>query len=265
MHHLKVDSSKQGTKLKYIVLSWAVGAHGAGRDRASKGHDHYLACDNAGAQYSGRTCQWIGNKANDEFPAMIRMLNKWMFVKLDNASQKSFRWTSMTIVDESMPARMRAVRRHEESVVATFGTFTGGATCLWPRDDGSEPLDSFQTKDAGIYETQKQLLLLQGGKLHEVESFKGQHITVEWLSPKGVWGISDELKAKLDRLEFKIPKSKEDRHMKWEQSRPVLIGDCVYQRPAGPGDVETTVISEMATHWRPRSVRTSLKAPGGSI
>ena len=52
----------------------------------------------------------------------------------------------------------------------------------------SSPMDSFQTKDAGINETQKQLLLFQGGKLHEVESFKGQHITVEWFTPKGVWG-----------------------------------------------------------------------------
>ena len=54
--------------------------------------------------------------------------------------------------------------------------------------------------------------------------------------------MGDELKAKLEELDFKIPTSRDDRHKKWDQSNCILIKDGVYQRPAGPGDVETAVI-----------------------
>merc|ERR1712137_154992 len=87
------------------------------------------------------------------------------------------------------------------SILKAFGKFTGGELNYYPNDDRSRKLEDLPKSDRVTVDVHKNLLLFNGQRAHEVNSFKGERYSlVFFTAPRVQKATAKDRKVLKDRF-----------------------------------------------------------------
>ena len=82
-------------------------------------------------------------------------------------------------------------------MMKSFGTFTGGAFIYWEYDDGITPVSQLSVETAKTYDTQREMVLFDGGRCHAVAPFEGECYYLVFSICEGYPLLAQKAKKKL--------------------------------------------------------------------
>ena len=83
-------------------------------------------------------------------------------------------------------------------MMKSFGTFTGGAFIYWEYDDGITPVSQLSVETAKTYDTQREMVLFDGGRCHAVAPFQGECHSLVFSICEGFTRSDSEEEARRD-------------------------------------------------------------------
>jgi len=141
-----------------------------------------------------------------EYPHVTELLNT--FLKDRSPPQLGggyFPCTSISLNSGYAAKRHRDGGNQGPSMIRGFGDFTGGQLAYWPDDDKSCAVESLVHEDRIPMDISKGLVLFDGNRGHEVDSFEGERFSVVWFSLGKFWKVQQEERDFLTHCGFTIP------------------------------------------------------------
>ena len=86
------------------------------------------------------------------------------------------------------------------SMMKSFGTFTGGAFLYWEYDDGITPMSQLSVETARTYDTQREMVLFDGGRCHAVAAFEGECYSLVFSTCESYLLLAQKSKKKLAEI-----------------------------------------------------------------
>mmetsp|Transcript_133272 Transcript_133272/g.344889 ORF Transcript_133272/g.344889 Transcript_133272/m.344889 type:complete len:991 (+) Transcript_133272:80-3052(+) len=152
-----------------------------------------------------RTGQYMVTNATREYPHVTQILNTWLHDRRPPQLDERFPCTSISLNSGYAAKRHRDGNNEGPSMIRGFGDYSGGQLAYWPDDDKSCPVENLVHEDRIPMDISKGLVLFDGNRGHEVDSFEGERFSVVWFSLGKFWKVQQEERDFLTHCGFTIP------------------------------------------------------------
>ena len=196
-----------------VLQRWAFRRNPDRKNVAPVGHDT-VPSDIFGLVRT-RTGQWQQANLSKAYPAIPKLLNRWLSDRLGShpAVQAAWRCTSITVNGSFASKRHRDGRNTGPSIIRAFGADSGGELRIWPNDDRSTRADELTEDDSQdlVIDDPEHLTIYDGRRAHEVRPFTGQRFSVIFFVTSGSDRMQHgQLATELGTQGFRVPRSEAD-------------------------------------------------------
>jgi hypothetical protein len=144
--------------------------------------------------------------ATKDYPDFSRVINQYMRDHTpSDLGMDHFPFTSININKAYNGRLHRDGNNVGPSMLKAFGKFSGGELNYYPNDDRATKLEDLPKSDRIVVDVNKNLILFDGRRGHEVNNFKGERYSLVYFTAPRIWKAkADAIKSLKDRF-FNVP------------------------------------------------------------
>jgi len=146
-----------------------------------------------------------------EYPQVVEVLSRWLTDRLP-AEARDFSWTSFNLNKNYAAKIHRDGNNFGPSMIAAFGSFTGGALKYYTFDDGKVDLGDLDARrdEARELNLKNGLVMFNGNTAHSVNDFEGNRFSVVFFTLGCHAKMKQEDRDKLSSIGVRAPLVDED-------------------------------------------------------